>query len=103
MAEQAQVLECLDGLIGLHRFVSEARLKRFSAMKLHTMEWTSKIPVLSKNQINLNLEAMEAIHISMDQYDISAVRWAEIDTGEWGDSEAFSLAAGILIKFGELA
>lgn len=77
----------------------QTKEQRDALMKHHTRTLTSKLIGLKSNG---RPDVLEKIHEEMDKYDKAAVFWATHEAGLWEESEASSIAAGILILANEI-
>ena len=80
-------LERLKELVDTHA-------QRMEVMQQHTREMTDK---LSSLKLDGKPDVKEHLFEEQEKYDKAANHWVISETSQWGESEAASIAAGILM------
>lgn len=92
----------LDQLIDMRKrgqvALAEWRVRRFQELQNHTRAIISK---LDHSDMADKPDLADQIHEELEKFDVAAVRWFRDEVVEWPDSEAASIAAGILITVGK--
>ena len=118
---EAKICQCLDGdspidsvtvkrlhslridhireLTQQHASLLADRNQRMEIMKDKTKQWTAKTIGIDTGS---HPDIVSRIHEEQDKYDMVAVHWVENESGDWIDSEASSIAAGILFLINEI-
>lgn len=73
--------------------------QRLTVMQGHTRTLTKHLTGLESQG---RPDVIEQIHCEMDKYDVAAVHWVNAESFLWEESQAFSIAAGILILSNEI-
>lgn len=76
--------------------------RRVQMMKTKALELISKMPHFTSEQLKLNAGACERLQIEQERFDVAAKHWAISEECLWEESEAYSIAAGILILANEI-
>lgn len=82
-------------LVGTHE-------QRSEMMKAKTRELTAKLPRFTPEKMKLHMSALDRLYEEQDRYDKAAVHWVISESCTWEISEAYLIAAGILIIADEI-
>lgn len=77
------------------------RRKRFNELQHHTRAMTARLN-FSPDAMKLHAPTIDRILTESDLFDTAAVRWFQSEMCPWEDSEAASIAAGILVLANEI-
>lgn len=76
--------------------------QRFEVMKTKTRELTSHL-TFTPEQMSIASGTMDLLYAEIDKYDAAAIQWVNNPSLIiWEDSEAYAIAAGILILANEI-
>jgi hypothetical protein len=95
-------VERLQELAEEHARILGDRKKREEIMQSRTREMMSKIPCFTSGQIKLNASVIERLEIAQEDYGFAAERWVNEEISPWEESEAYKIAAGILVIASEI-
>lgn len=94
----------LQQLLDMRRERDVARKRwedlRLTAIQDHTRSLTEKLTGLKSKG---RPDVLEKIQVEMDKFDLAAIRWLDEDVCPWEDSDAASIASGVLVLVGELS
>ena len=97
-----------EELASQHAALLSVHKDRHAIMQAKTRELTAQLS-FTPQQMKLHASVVDRIYTETDRYDVAAVQWADAllrdasDRQPWHESEAASIAAGILILASEIA
>jgi len=92
-------VERMKELVEQHAVLLTDRNNRTAIMQEKTRDWVCKLALI---KLDAKPDIRERLLVEQDKYDVAAIYWVENESTEWHESEAYFIAAGILVLAGEV-